>query len=165
MRAFNEDGRTFIWTAVQDLLRESRQDRAKERATAVSEGNGPVKKLEAAKPQLPMTFAHFVMNLPASAVSFLPHFRGVYGGLEELFAPHTATRLPMIHVYCFMPDVEDVGQMKWQMCRQVSEQMQCEITPQTAETTIWDVRDVSRRKSMYCVSFRLPAEVAFASAG
>ncbi len=132
----------------------------------MSEGHGPVKKLGAAKAaQLPMTFAHFVMNLPASAVSFLPHFRGVYGGLEALFAPHTATRLPMVHVYCFMPDAEDGAQMKGQMCRRVSEQLQCEITPRTAETTIWDVRDVSRRKSMYCVSFRLPAEVAFASAG
>jgi tRNA (guanine37-N1)-methyltransferase len=47
------------------------------------------------------------------------------------------------------------------ICKEVSEQLGYEITPQTPETTIWDVRDVAPHKRMFCATFRLPEEVAF----
>lgn len=112
------------------------------------------------------------MNLPASATEFLSSYRGLYAGQEALFAPHTQTRLPMIHVHCFaLKSDDDVPRID------ISERVSKEL----GTTLRWDgktgatvnevedgqvavnhVRDVAPAKSMYCASFRLPSEVAFA---
>lgn len=52
----------------------------------------------------PRLVAHFVMNLPASALSFLDAYRGIYRPLLELpdFDVDAARRSrPMVHCYCF----------------------------------------------------------------
>ena len=101
------------------------------------------------------------MNLPASAISFLPNFIGLYRGHEELFTPHTDTKLPMIHVYCFNAKSDDNKAAEVEICREISEQLGYEIKPGDEEVTIWDVRDVSPQKRYFCTSFKLPASVAF----
>lgn len=105
------------------------------------------------------------MNLPSTAIDFVPDFSGLYRGHEELFAPKTTQKLPMIHCYCFGPKDEDddpEGEVaKIQVCQQLSEKLGHEILPSTPEVDIFDVRDVAPNKRQFCATFRLPPEVAF----
>lgn len=110
------------------------------------------------------------MNLPASAIEFLPYYRGLYAGQEALFAPHTDTKLPMIHVHCFALK-SDEDQPRIDICERVSKElgvtMQWDGGKQGGAdeglVTVHHVREVAPAKSMYCASFRLPASVAFAA--
>jgi tRNA (guanine37-N1)-methyltransferase len=109
------------------------------------------------------------MNLPASAITFLPSFIGLYSNvpgmpaedIKKLFAPHTAQKLPMIHVHCFSTKSDDNVAETKEICAEISRQLQYEITPDTPDVNIFDVRDVAPKKRMFCASFRLPEEVAF----
>lgn len=107
------------------------------------------------------------MNLPATAISFLPSFRGLYAGHEALFAPHTATLLPMVHVHCFSTKSEDNVREGLDICERISDMLGVPVRPgdveKEGEATIYDVRDVAPLKRMFCASFRLPREVAFAT--
>lgn len=119
---------------------------------------------------IPPTISHFVMNLPASAIEFLSYYKGLYTGQEALFTPHTNTELPMVHVHCFALKSDD-DEPRLDICQRVSKEL--------GATMLWDggkqddrgeclvavhhVRDVAPAKSMYCASFRLPAEVAFSA--
>lgn len=115
---------------------------------------------------VPPTISHYVMNLPASAISFLPAFRGLYHGHEMLFAPHTSTRLPLVHVYCF--DIKsDTDEPRLSVAQRVSADLGVEMKlgdrERENEVEVRQVRDVAPKKSMYRASFRLPSEIAFAS--
>jgi tRNA (guanine37-N1)-methyltransferase len=101
------------------------------------------------------------MNLPATAPEFLGSFGGIYAGHEKLFAPHTSTLLPMVHVHCFSTKSEDNVKEHIEICQRISKNLDAEIKPGDKELSIHDVRDVAPLKRMFCASFRLPAEVAF----
>lgn len=106
------------------------------------------------------------MNLPASAITFLPHFRGLYAGREQLFAPHTVASLPMIHIHCFAPKADDDTSFI-NICERISAEFGVGMRVGEAETThevsVLEVRNVAPNKRMFCASFRLPPEVAFAA--
>ena len=101
------------------------------------------------------------MNLPATATTFLDAFVGLYHGYEGLFTPNTSIKLPMIHVHCFSTKSDDNKEEKIKICKEITERIGHEITPETPEVEIWDVRDVAPQKRMFCASFRLPPSVAF----
>ena len=101
------------------------------------------------------------MNLPATAITFLDAFIGIYHGHEKLFTPYTTVKLPMIHVHCFSTKSEDNVEEKGKICAEISQQLGALVKPEDEDVEIWDVRDVSPQKRMFCASFRLPAEVAF----
>lgn len=116
------------------------------------------------------------MNLPASALEFLPHYRGVYAGHEDLFSPHTERKLPVVHAHCFaLKSEEDTPRLD--VAERVSKELGFEMQwdgvadrpsaqggdVEDGKVAVHLVRDVAPAKSMYCASFRLPAEVAFAS--
>ena len=109
----------------------------------------------------PKTFSHYVMNLPASAISFLPAFIGLYRENRELFDPTTEIKLPMIHVHCFSTKSDDDVAEHQKICAELSEQLGCSMTTSDHEMRIHRVRNVAPKKVMFCASFRLPAEVAF----
>ena len=109
----------------------------------------------------PKTFHHYVMNLPATATTFLPAFIGLYKGHEHLFSPNTGVKLPLIHVYCFSTKSDDNRREKMKICNEISEQIGYTINPEDEDVEIWDVRDVAPQKRMFCATFRLPAEVAY----
>ena len=109
----------------------------------------------------PKTFHHYVMNLPATAMTFLDAFIGIYKGHEDLFSPQTSTQLPMIHVYCFSTKSDDNEAEKVKICTEISSRIGFAIQPDDEELEVWDVRDVAPQKRMFCASFRLPPEVAF----
>lgn len=106
------------------------------------------------------------MNLPGSATTFLHHYRGVYAGREALFAPHTETKLPLVHVHCFAPKASD-EEAHAEVCGRIEEQIgvRLRVGPDVdgGEVEIYDVRDVAPNKRMFCASFRVPPEVAFAA--
>ena len=163
MKPFNEDGRAFIRKSAAQLLN-GRYDVVVTPEQAPRR-HGPLpKKLPRPLKQIlkqPKTFNHYVMNLPATATTFLDAFIGLYRGHETLFSPHTANKLPMVHVYCFSTKSEDNKEEKIKICQEISSRLRHEITPEDPEVEIWDVRDVAPHKKMFCASFRLPAAVAF----
>ena len=158
VRPFCEDGHSFIRTASRKL-RQTDHDAVIKRK--VSRNASPTAASEPIVVPQPKTFAHYVMNLPASAITFLSDFTALYQGQEEEFTPYTDMKLPMIHVYCFSTKSDDNKAEEDKICKEISEQMKFEIKPGDEEVTIWDVRDVAPQKRMFCASFRLPKEVAF----
>ncbi|KAL6720775.1 tRNA(m(1)G37)methyltransferase [Lecanora helva] len=164
VKTFNQDGREFIRSATKNLL-----------VNDIS-ANIPLKQsrtMRVANPRTtspvylrcPKIFSHYVLNLPASAVSFLPAFIGIYAGYSDLLEPGTPKKMPMVHVHCFSTKSDDNKEEERKICKELSEQLDFEICPgdpeNEGEAEIWDVRDVAPFKRMFCASFRLPKEVAF----
>ncbi|KAB5580717.1 putative undecaprenyl pyrophosphate protein [Coniochaeta sp. 2T2.1] len=163
---FNEDGRLFIRRAADLVLAASQNN---EGATIPPKRPSRSNKAlpVAAEPTfvpLPPTISHFVMNLPASAITFLDCFRGLYAGHEDLFAGGER-KLPLVHVHCFALKSDDEVPLL-DIAERVSKELGVTMRPGDAEREgevgIHDVRDVAPAKRMFCATFRLPAEVAFA---
>jgi tRNA (guanine37-N1)-methyltransferase len=170
VRPFNTDGGDFIRQAAADLLKAEHSvpiyPKTKFSRSKPEENKKPAPLKTLVQPRI---FSHYVMNLPASAITFLPSFIGLYsnvpgmpaGEIKKLLAPHTEQKLPMIHVHCFSTKSDDNAEEIKGICEEISRQLQCEITPETPDVNIHDVRDVAPKKRMFCASFRLPEEVAF----
>jgi tRNA (guanine37-N1)-methyltransferase len=158
------DGREFIRRATKALssrdttvLVRQKVKKPVQRWNGRPPSKAPNKVLEA-----PKTFQHYVMNLPATAVEFLDAFKGTYAGRQKEFAPHTETKLPMVHVYCFSA-LDETGKGDCGAVSEVvSKYLGHRIFPDTPDADIQFVRRVSPRKGMFCASFRLPPEIAFA---
>lgn len=105
----------------------------------------------------PAVFHHAVMNLPASATEFLDVFRGLFADRRDHIPPED---LPHIHCYCFSKDDGEEGHDF-----AVDAVRLCEIglggAIEPEHCSVHEVRDVAPRKRMLCVSFRLPAAIAF----
>ncbi|EGY21652.1 tRNA (guanine-N(1)-)-methyltransferase [Verticillium dahliae VdLs.17] len=136
VRAFNQDGRAFIHAAAR-LVREPAA-----RATTSSSAPRP------------------------SATTFVRQFRGLYHDHEALFAPHTPAKLPLVHVHCFAVKQDDDVPLL-DICDRIFREIGVRFKPGDAENdgemSIYNVRDVAPKKRMFCASFRIPPEVAFAS--
>jgi tRNA (guanine37-N1)-methyltransferase len=164
VRASNQDARTFIEKTAGQLLTASPREvvireKVHRRPSDPNAPRPPGKILDTITQ--PRTFSHYVMNLPASATAFLDAFIGLYAGHERLFQPHTKTKLPMVHVYCFSTKSDDDGPEKIKICEEISSRIEHRIVPEDPEVEIWNVRNVAPNKVMFCASFRLPGEVAF----
>jgi tRNA (guanine37-N1)-methyltransferase len=174
VRSFNTDGGAFIRQASVDLVKEEDKSVAIYPKTKFSRSKPEENKPQPLKTLVqPRIFGHYVMNLPASAITFLPSFIGLYANvpgmpaseIKKLLAPYTQQKLPMIHVHCFSTKSDDNAEEIKGICEEISRQLQCGITPETPDVDIYDVRDVAPKKRMFCASFRLPEEVAFREAG
>jgi tRNA (guanine37-N1)-methyltransferase len=95
----------------------------------------------------PVPFTQVLMNLPASAESFLDVFREFPSEL----------RAPTIHCYVFTKDTADP---RGDVIKRVESVLQCALE----EAEVYEVRDVSPKKLMMCVSFPLP-RAAFSREG
>ncbi|KAL7799116.1 Met-10+ like domain-containing protein [Trichoderma ceciliae] len=164
VKPFNYDGHEFIKKGADLVLEASqRGDHALIPQKVSRSAPGP--RPEPIRIPVPPTVSHFVMNLPASAIEFLHNFRGLYEGHEKLFAPHTETKLPMIHVHCFAVKADDATPLD-DICQRINKEIGVLLTPGNAEkegqVLIHEVRDVAPAKRMFCASFRVPPELAFA---
>ena len=161
MHPFNEDGHQFIRNAARRLLDGHRT------VTVYPKLSRQAKQSKNVPPPTvfkePKTFSHYVMNLPASAISFLSAFIGLYRKREQLFYPFTEAKLPTIHVHCFSSKSDDNKAEEKKICAQISEQLEYTMNMGKGEMSIHRVRDVAPNKVMFCTSFRLPPEVAFRS--
>ncbi|GJC83936.1 tRNA (guanine(37)-N1)-methyltransferase [Colletotrichum liriopes] len=166
VRPYNMDGRKFIQEAVHQVY------------DASTRGEGAVikPKQSRSKPQnpppepkripIPPTISHFVMNLPASAYTFVNHYKGIYRGHEKLFEPHTSTKLPMVHVHCFALKSDDevpLNDILERIHAEIGVRLKVGNADKYGEVDIYNVRDVAPKKRMFCASFRIPPEVAFAA--
>ena len=162
---FNEDGHAFIRDAAQRLLSHQVEVDVTPRAFRTHRDDRKAKLIPRTMLTRPRTFAHYVLNLPASAITFLPSLIGLYAEYEDLFAPCKGTKLPLIHVYCFNIKTDDNREAEQNLCKEISEKLGKEMRPGDIESeggvSLWDVRDVAPQKRMFCASFRLPASVAF----
>ena len=157
----NFDGGDFIKRAPKLLFQ---RDRSVDIPRQRSRKRGQPVRVD--KIREPKTFSHFVMNLPATAIDFLPAFRGIYSGCEESFYPFTATPLPLVHLYCFEGVREGEAAAQKNVCRRINESMGYEMRlgnyENYGEISLFDIRDVAPLKRYYCATFRLPATIAFA---
>ncbi|KAF9348760.1 tRNA(m(1)G37)methyltransferase [Mortierella sp. AD094] len=168
LHIYNMDGREFIRKAVEDLEKSGYQ--TPPAAPVVKKGKKGAKDSTPAAPVPALvvapvststthsfkTFDHFVMNLPASAIEFLDAFRGLFKGRESDI-PEPKKQLPMIHCHCFSKSDEPE--------KDVAERVEAVMGGHLEMDSVklhW-VRKVAPNKDMYCISFRLPAEIAFAS--
>ncbi|KAL1955733.1 hypothetical protein VTO42DRAFT_8131 [Malbranchea cinnamomea] len=148
VKAFNMDGRDFIPWATKELYTrppktvkmqgdEVIRDPRPGSPNRMSEADKRQKRPDKQKKNQPIvtytsprTFDHYVMNLPATAIEFLPAFIGVYAGQEHLFEPHTDRKLPLIHVYCFSTNSDDcVAEIK-DICERLTEQLGYPFRPE-----------------------------------
>ncbi|KEY67543.1 hypothetical protein S7711_02459 [Stachybotrys chartarum IBT 7711] len=165
VKGFNEDGHEFIRKAA-DLVLKASQDgsHALVQPVKVSRTSSAPRPAPTRVP-VPPTISHFVMNLPASAIEFLHNFKGLYQGHEKLFTPYTSTKLPTVHVHCFATKGEQAKPHE-EIIQRIHKELGVTFIPGDSdkenEVSIYNVRDVAPKKTMYCASFRLPPEVAFA---
>lgn len=151
VQAYNEDGRNFIRQSLSRLrsLGEFVERPAKAR-------KGEKGKQESIR--VPPSFSHYVMNLPESAIEFLDAFRGLYRNMPDL-------KLPWIHVHCFHkwesskeePTPEEVAIV---LAERISHAIGTKISGR--DLILHDVRKVAPSKEMFCASFELPKETAYA---
>lgn len=71
----------------------------------------------------------------------------------------------MVHVHCFAAKVDGPGPLD-DICDRIEKEINVRLVPGDAETdgqvAIHEVRDVAPNKRMFCASFRVPPQVAFA---
>ncbi|KAH7133533.1 hypothetical protein EDB81DRAFT_903677 [Dactylonectria macrodidyma] len=165
VKPFNCDGHEFPQQAVDLVLKASKRGDCATIKPPRQPRNSTAPPPAPLQIPVPPTISHFVMNLPASAIEFLHNYRGLYHGHEELFTPHTETKLPMIHVHCFAVKADDETPLL-DICQRIEKEIGVMLKPGQAENDgevlIYDVRDVAPAKRMFCATFRLPRDVAFA---
>ncbi|GJE89666.1 Met-10 like-protein-domain-containing protein [Phanerochaete sordida] len=101
----------------------------------------------------------FVMNLPDTAILFLGAFRGLLSpanvGGRDLSGLYT--EMPMVHCYCFTREAE-----LEKAAADIRARVEHELGHSLGEeVSYFHVRSVAPTKEMFCISFRLPREVAF----
>jgi len=170
VKVYNADGREFIRSSIAHFYKLHKFPASR----FITVPGTPVKfsrtkarqgilqeKPKERKIELPLAFAHFVMNLPGSAVEFLDAFIGSYRDLEAAY-DRGEFRMPMIHVSTFHRERPDRGEefAEEDICASISSHLRYTVGRDQVEVHF--VRRVAPSKSMYCASFRLPEDVAFA---
>ncbi|KAF9469806.1 Met-10+ like-protein-domain-containing protein [Collybia nuda] len=163
VRVSCEDGRVFIRSAVRRLLDDPfpaysgpRISRTREQAGRRNPANilqtKPI--INASRKRI----SHFVMNLPDSAITFLDTFQGVLSVGDKDLIKEVYDVMPMVHCHCFTRELEP-DRAAADIKRRVEEKLGSELKE---DVSLHLVRSVAPNKEMYCISFRLPPEVAFA---
>ncbi|XP_045764493.1 tRNA (guanine(37)-N1)-methyltransferase [Maniola jurtina] len=132
-KSFNIDGKDFICNTLRDFI----QDYCK----------GTEKIDKGAK-------IHITMNLPAMAVEFLKHFNGLIkdAELKDKFDCEI-----LVYVYCFAIGEDPYAIAKKMVCENIGKDISDLIT------NVFDVRNVSPKKEMMRVTFKLTKEILFSN--
>lgn len=101
---------------------------------------------------------HIIMNLPAIAVTFLPHLKGLLKAEKEEDYNFDI----IVHVHLFVKSTVDVP-FKW-FSEEASRIVRSNIDiPDLEFLELYNVRNVAARKEMFCASFKLPSIFLFSS--
>ena len=103
---------------------------------------------------------HIHMNLPKDAIEFLDVFIGLFNNTnKEIYSKDS---LPIVHVYAFSGCLEYKEEtMKKELLDRCAKAMGIEVFPEYCLKGFHNVRDISPRKYVFCISFMVPSEVAF----
>ncbi|KAK0466351.1 Met-10+ like-protein-domain-containing protein [Desarmillaria tabescens] len=163
VRVSCEDGRTFIRDVFMRPIenpfqpytgpRKSKTLERKLQKQAAKNSSTPQNQSDRLVLPLRRTITHLVMNLPDSAISFLDAFRGV---LSTPVLTEHYTRMPMVHCHCFTRELEE-DNARVDILKRVEQVLGHSVSE---DVCIVHIRSVAPGKEMYCISFRLPREVA-----
>ncbi|WVR07998.1 hypothetical protein IAU60_005041 [Kwoniella sp. DSM 27419] len=163
---------TMSRTEQRRRAKQARKDREKLKASA--EGTDLAAGLDSLKmseepqlPEPPRVLQHFIMNLPDSALTFLGAYIGCFTPLLSIpsFVDKYGTKgegvdMPMVHVYCFTREIE-TEKAEPDILQRASQYLEYPVTTEIDSYNLHLVRSVAPNKDMYCLSFRLPRQVAF----
>ncbi|KAI0003748.1 Met-10+ like-protein-domain-containing protein [Russula compacta] len=149
VRASCEDGREFIRHAAMQVASDPLPGFA----------GPPLSQTQRPPPR--KRIAHFVMNLPDSAITFLDAFRGILATSSSMSVdlPALYDVMPMIHCHCFTRESEREAAER-DIRYRVEQVLGCLLSAED-EVNVHLVRPVAPNKEMYCISFRLPRATAF----
>ncbi|KAG2155495.1 Met-10+ like-protein-domain-containing protein [Suillus clintonianus] len=169
VRASCEDGRDFIKKVVARAMEHpfpaytgpklsKMQEKEEKRRLQLAKSSQPA--ALAPVDQSPrQAISHFVMNLPDSAIEFLDSFRGILlEGTSERDLSGIYASMPMVHCHCFTRELQP-DRAEADIRQRVESKLGHKLD---AEVALHMVRSVAPNKDMYCISFRLPRDVAFA---
>ena len=99
---------------------------------------------------------HIYMNLPKDALEFLDVFYGLFNGTKKSI--YDKDNLPTIHVYCFAKESNATEEI---LSRARETMKYNNFGVNKNDYILHNIRDISPRKYMFCLSFKLPEEVAY----
>ncbi len=140
---FNMDAREFIKSCINQLKSNSSQE---------EESN-----FDGKFPNKPLKVDIIYMNLPKDALEFLDVFKGLFNGCKPEFYEKGKNNLPIVYVYCFAKEIS----AKQEIIERMRKSLDYEGFNESHIIKIHNIKDVSPKKFMFCVSFRIPEEIGF----
>ncbi|GAA5853445.1 hypothetical protein JCM8547_002460 [Rhodosporidiobolus lusitaniae] len=108
--------------------------------------------------------SHYIMNLPASALTFLDAFNSLFrpvyeqvGEEEVKKAAEEVGGLPVVHCYCFSKEEGEAATKD--ICERATAALGHTVHPGLSDFDVKFVRDVAPKKGMYVLEFRLTDEM------
>lgn len=164
---YNVDGADFIKQSPKILL-DYAQEHIKTKDSVQGHGK---KKRKVQGIKIPHFFSDYVMNLPGSAIEFIPAYVGLFTNAfpdksRDEVKQIPGYKLPLVHLYHFekyspteepLPTSED---LYMRVHKKLCGYLKYKIPFESLQFHL--VRKVAPTKPMYCVTFELPEEVAFA---
>lgn len=142
IHCFNMDAREFIRSCIEQLKSYKKEEC----------------NFDDKFPQEPVRVDVIYMNLPKDALEFLDVFYGLFNGCKPEYYSKEKNNLPIVYVYCFANELnaeEDI-------INRIRTSLNYDKFSKSDIINIHIIKDISPKKYMYCVTFRIPIEVGFA---
>ena len=146
---------------IQEFQEESKSKRPASKKTEEAKLGPESERVSKIPSKQYLHFDHVYMNLPMDAVEFLDVFIGLFKHGNP--AIWNEGNLPMIHVYGFTVESDKAKAREYFVERINKVFEECGGFNESMLTEFHNNRDVSKVSHMYCISFRLPAQVGFHS--